>query len=119
MKKIILACLLVFFPVVSIFASDVIQPKTVKYEVEGKSSAVIYMTEIYSSEYWTEIYLTYEENNETYDEAETEKAIYEFISKYKVDNKFSTVEIEDLKAASKNDKKTTVLKRLIYRQIRK
>lgn len=119
MKKSIIACTIMCLAVASLFAATVVQPKTVKYEIEGKSSAAIYMTEIYTAEYWAEIYLTYEEDNGTYDEAEAEKIIYEFISKYKVDHKFSTVEIEDLKAASTGDKKTTMLKRLIFRQVRK
>ncbi|AGT44023.1 hypothetical protein [Treponema pedis] len=116
-KKIIIS--ITVLSALAVFASNVIQPKTTKYTVERRSSAAIYMTEIYSSEYWTEVYLTYEEDNDKYDEAETEKEIYEFISKYKVEHKFSTVEIEDLKAAAVGEKKTTVLKRLIFRQIRK
>lgn len=118
-KKFFLAAIFSLFAVFVFAESNTIQPKTTKYEIKSRQSAVIFMTEIYSSQYWAEIYLTYEENNDSYDEAIAEKIIYEFISTYKVDNKFSTVEIEDLKAASSDKQKTTILKRLIFRQIRK
>lgn len=119
MKKKIIAITFICFVFVAAFANSTIKPETTKYPVEGKSSAVIAMTKIYSSDYWTEFYLSYEENKTTYDEAEAEKIIYEFISKYKVDKKFSTVEIEDLKDAATDKKTTKLLKRLIFKQVRK
>jgi len=78
----------------SLFA-EVAQPKTVEYPVQGRKNAIIKMTEIYKNEYWVEFYLVYEESNKTFDEAATEKAIYEFLSNYKRDNVFARVEIED------------------------
>lgn len=99
--------------------ANIPQPKTEKFKAEGKSNAFIYMTEIYRSEYWAEFYCTYEEDKNTYDEAETEKILYEFISNYKRDHKFSRVEIEDLKGSSEGEKTITMQKRIIFRQIRK
>lgn len=118
-KKIFIPVIMVLFSVFVFASNNIIQPKTTKYEIENRASATIYMTEIYSSEYWTEIYLTYEEDNNSYDEAIAEGIIYEFISKYKIDNKFSMVEVEDLAARKVGEKTTTVLKRLIFRQVRK
>ncbi len=118
-KKIIIALLLV--SALAVFASGIIKPKTTKYKFTTKSGLVyyIYMTEIYSSEYWKEVYMTYEVDNDTYDEAVANKRIYEFISTYKVKHKFSKVEIEDLREAAIGDENTTIEKRLIFRQIRK
>ncbi len=117
-KKIFIAIMLVAS--LALFASNTIQPKTTKYKVTAEGRTVyIYMTEIYSSDYWTEVYMTYEEDNDTYDEEVANKIIYEFISKYKLDNKFSKVDIEDLKEATIGDENTTMEKRLIFRQIRK
>lgn len=95
------------------------KPKTEKFPVKGKSTAFIYMTEIYKSEYWAEFYCTYEEDKNTYNEADTEKILYEFISNYKRDHNFSRVEIEDLKGTTVGDKKTTMQKRIIFRQLKK
>lgn len=118
-RKSILAICIAALLTVSLFAIKDVKPKTTKYPVPSKPSAAIYLTEIYAAEYWTEIYLTYEENSNSYSEADAEKIIHEFISKYKVENKFSLVEVEDLKAASTGKTTTTVLKRLIFRQVRK
>lgn len=115
-----------FVAIVAVFASvslslfaQVAQPKTVEYPVQGRKNAIIKMTEIYKNEYWVEFYLVYEESNKTFDEAATEKAIYEFLSNYKRDNVFARVEIEDLKAAAIGSKNTTVEKRVIFRHLRK
>ncbi len=120
-KKIFIAIMLVAS--FAVFAANgIIQPKTTKYRVKAEGRTVyIYMTEIYSSEYWAEVYMDYEEEEDTYDEAVATKIIYEFISKYKVEHKFSIVEIEDLKGPSEGEKdgKIIVKKRLIFRQIRK
>ncbi|MGP1414414.1 MAG: hypothetical protein ACTTJ6_00575 [Treponema sp.] len=102
----------------SLFAQTV-KPKTTEYPVQGRKDAVIKMTEIYKNEYWVEFYLVYEEPTRTFDEAATEKAIYEFLSNYKRDNVFARVEIEDLKAATTGAKNTTVEKRVIFRNLRK
>ena len=87
--------------------------------ISNRKNAIIKMTEIYKNEYWVEFYLVYEESNKTFDEAATEKAIYEFLSNYKRDNVFARVEIEDLKAAAIGSKNTTVEKRVIFRHLRK
>lgn len=118
-KKIIAFCFVVLLTAVSIFAVSEVKPKTTKHTINSKTSAVIYMTEIYSGEAWSEFYLVYEEDNNTYDEAEAEKIIYEFVSNYKVEKKFSRVEIEDLKDAAKGKKTTKIEKRIIFRQVRK
>ena len=102
----------------SLFA-EVTPLKTKEYPVQGRKNAFIKMTEIYKNEYWVEFYLVYEEQNKTFDEAATEKAIYEFLSNYKRDNVFARVEIEDLKAAAIGAKTTTVEKRVIFRHLRK
>ena len=119
MKKRIFAVCIAAVLAAAVFAVTEVKPKTVKYSVPGRSTATFYMTEIYAAEFWAEFYLTYEENNDVYDEAEAEKAIYEFISMYKVEHKFSLVEVEELKAATIGKKNTTVLKRIIFRQVRK
>lgn len=119
MKKLRLS-LIVFFALfagASLFAAP--ETTTDKIAVEGRQDAFIYVTQIYSSEYWAEFFVVYEEKTTTFDEAETEKILYEFISKYKVDKKFSRVEVEDLEAARQTDDITRVTKRVIFRQIRK
>ncbi len=118
-KKIFIAILLL--SALAVFGHNIIQPKTTKYKVkaEGGKVVFIYMTEIYSTEHWKEVYMTYEEDNDTYDEAVANKIIYEFITKYKLDNKFSKVDTEDLKEATVGEKNTTIEKRLVFRQIRK
>ena len=107
------------FVCVSSFAEEATKLTTVEYKVEGRKNAVIKMTETYRNEYWVEFYLVYEESNKTYDEAETEKAIYEFLSNYKRDNVFARVEIEDLKGTTIGKSKTSMQKRVIFRHLRK
>lgn len=119
MKKLSLS---LFFGLVlcfGVFAADGLKPTTEKIQVEGRSEAYIYVTRIYFSEHWAEFYIVYEEKSSTFDEAETEKILYEFFSNYKVEKKFSRVEVEDLEAARETDKVTKVTKRVIFRQTRK
>lgn len=113
-----MASVFAFLSFASVFA-DVEQPKTVEYPVPGKKNAKIKMKEIYKNEFWIEFYLVYEEANKTYDEKETEKAIYEFLSNYKRDNVYARVEIEDLKGTSIGKTITTMEKRVIFRHLRK
>ena len=119
MKKVGLAILAMFVTSFSLFAQGVTQPKAIEYKVESRKGAVIKMTETYRNEYWVEFYLVYEEPSKTYNEAETEKVIYEFLSNYKRDNVFARVEIEDLKGTSIGAKVTTMQKRVIFRHLRK
>lgn len=102
----------------SVFA-DAVQPKAVEYTVPSKKTAKIKMKEIYRNEFWVEFYLVYEEPNKTYDEKDTEKAIYEFLSNYKRDNVYARVEIEDLKGTSIGKTMTTMEKRVIFRHLKK
>jgi hypothetical protein len=120
MKKNLCVAIMAMFALVSLsLFAETTQPKAVEYPVQGRKNAVIKMTEIYKNEYWVEFYLVYEESNKTFDEAATEKAVYEFLSNYKRDNVFARVEIEDLKAAAVGSKTTTVEKRVIFRHLRK
>ncbi|MEL3904142.1 MAG: hypothetical protein P1P63_03370 [Treponemataceae bacterium] len=117
MKKISLA---LFFSLALMFGlAAATETTTEKIVVDGRSNAYIYVTKIYDSEYWAEFFIVYEENSKTFDEAETEKILYEFISNYKVEHKYSRVEVEDLEAARQTDNVTRVTKRVIFRQIRK
>ncbi len=117
MKKISLA---LFFCLALMFGfADVPAKTTEKTAVEGRRDAYIYVTKIYDSEYWAEFYVAYEEPSKTFDEAQTEKILYEFISNYKVEHKYSRVEVEDLEAARQSDNVTRVTKRVIFRQLRK
>jgi len=102
----------------SVFA-DAGQPKAVEYTVANRKNAKIRMKEIYRNEFWVEFYLVYEEPNKSYDEKETEKAIYEFLSNYKRDNVYARVEIEDLKGTSIGKTSTTMEKRVIFRHLKK
>ena len=112
-KNLCVATLVAMFSLLSLsLFAQVAQPKTVEYPVQGRKK-------IYKNEYWVEFYLIYEEANKTFDEAATEKAIYEFLSNYKRDNVFARVEIEDLKAAAIGSKNTIVEKRVIFRHLRK
>ena len=103
----------------SFLTAQATQPKTLEFKVPSKKGAVIKMREIYKNEYWVEFYLVYEEANKTYDEKETEKIIYEFLSNYKRDNVYARVEIEDLKGTSIGKTTTTMEKRVIFRHLRK
>ncbi|PIE99031.1 MAG: hypothetical protein CR988_00495 [Treponema sp.] len=116
-KKILLVSALVALTVV--FAFAVPQPTTEKFEVKDRPNAHIYVTKIYESEFWAEFYMIYEEKTDSFDEKVTEKIMYEFISRYKVDHKFSRVEVEDLEAANIDEDFTRVRKRVIFRQNRK
>ena len=117
MKKFSLFVLFTLLCTSMIFA--VPETSTEKIKVEGKNSAYIYITQIYASEYWAEFFVVYEESSNTFNEADTEKILYEFISKYKLDHNFSRVEVEDLEAARETEKLTRVTKRVIFRKIRK
>lgn len=117
MKKISLA---LFFCLALMFGFAEAPAKTTeKTAVEGRKDAYIYVTKIYDSEYWAEFYVAYEEPSKTFDEAQTEKILYEFISNYKVEHKYSRVEVEDLEAARQSDNVTRVTKRVIFRQLHK
>ena len=122
MKKNVCVAMMVsvfaFLSFASVFA-DAVQPKTVEYTVANRKSAKIKMKEIYRNEFWIEFYLVYEEPNKTYDEKETEKAIYEFLSNFKRDNVYAHVEIEDLKGTSIGKTVTTMEKRVIFRHLKK
>ncbi len=119
MKKTCLAILAMLVVGFSLFAQEGGQPQTVQYKIESRKGATIKMTETYRNEYWVEFYLVYEEPSKTYDEKETEKIIYEFLSNYKRDNVYARVEIEDLKGTSIGAKVTTMQKRVIFRHLRK
>ena len=122
MKKKFFAISIMAFLALAVFAENAanVTAKTQKIEVKDRPSAVIYWTkmDVPGLENQVEFYLTYEENNDTYDEAVCEKIIMEFIAEYKRTNVFSKFEVEDLKAASIGKTKTTVLKRVIFRKVR-
>ena len=121
MKKKFFALSIMAFLALAVFAENAanVTAKTQKIEVKDRPSAVIYWTkmDVPGLENQVEFYLTYEENNDTYDEAICEKIIMEFIAEYKRINVFSKFEVEDLKAASIGKTKTTVVKRVIFRKV--
>ena len=120
MKKKFFAISIMALLALAVFAENAanVTAKTQKIEVKDRPSAVMYWTkmDVPGLENQVEFYLTYEENNDTYDEAVCEKIIMEFIAEYKRINVFSKFEVEDLKAASIGKTKTTVLKRVIFRK---
>ena len=122
MKKRIFAISIMALLALAVFAENAanVTTKTQKIEVKDRPSAVMYWTkmDVPGLENQVEFYLTYEENNDTYDEAVCEKIIMEFIAEYKRTNVFSKFEVEDLKAASIGKTKTTVVKRVIFRKVR-
>lgn len=124
MKKKIFALSIMALLVLAVFAENSSQVTTKKEKIELKRkdrpSAVIYWTkiEIPGLEYMTEFYLEYQEDNTTFDEAECEKIIREFLDEYKRVNVYSKYEVDDIKAASKGKTKTTVSKRVIFRIVR-
>ena len=122
MKKNFFAISIMALLALAVFAENAanVTAKTQKIEVKDRPSAVMYWTkmDVPGLENQVEFYLTYEENNDTYDEAVCEKIIMEFIAEYKRINVFSKFEVEDLKAASIGKTKTTVLKRVIFRKVR-
>ena len=97
--------------------AQAVKPKTEKFPVEGRSTAFLYMTELYKSDNWAEYYCTYEEDKNLFDEAATEKIFYEFFSNYKRDHGYSSVEVEDLKGVTVGAKTTTMVKRIIFRHV--
>lgn len=120
MKKKFFAMSIMALLVLAVFAENpaLVKPKTEKIEIKERPTALIYWTkmEVPGMENQVEFYLTYEEDNDTYNEAYCEKFIMEFIAEYKRINVFSKFEVEDLKAASIGKTKTTVLKRVIFRK---
>ena len=122
MRKKFFAISIMALLALAIFAENAanVTTKTQKIEVKDRPSAVMYWTkmDVPGLENQVEFYLTYEENNDTYDEAVCEKIIMEFIAEYKRTNVFSKFEVEDLKAASIGKTKTTVVKRVIFRKVR-
>lgn len=118
MKKRAVVFVIMAVLIASFVCAAIPQPTTTKYEAEGRSEAYIYMTEIYKADYFAEFYVVYEEKATTFDEAVTEKLLYEFISRYKIDHAFSRVEVEDLEAAKTVEGVTRVTKRVIFRQNR-
>lgn len=122
MKKKFFAMGIMALLVLAVFAENpaLVKPKTEKIEIKDRPTAVIYWTrmDVPGLENQVEFYLTYEENNDTYNEADCEKIIMEFIAEYKRVNVFSKFEVEDLKAASVGKAKTTVVKRVIFRKVR-
>jgi hypothetical protein len=122
MKKKFFAISIMALLALAVFAQNAanVTTKTQKIEVKDRPSAVMYLTkmDVPGLENQVEFYLTYEENNDTYDEAVCEKIIMEFIAEYKRTNVFSRFEVEDLKAASVGKTKTTVVKRVIFRKVR-
>ena len=122
MKKKFFAISIMALLALAVFAQNAanVTTKTQKIEVKDRPSAVMYWTkmDVPGLENQVEFYLTYEENNDTYDEAVCEKIIMEFIAEYKRTNVFSKFEVEDLKAASIGKTKTTVVKRVIFRKVR-
>ena len=122
MKKKFFAISIMAFLTLAVFAENAanVTTKTQKIEVKDRPSAVMYLTkmDVPGLENQVEFYLTYEENNDTYNEADCEKFIMEFIAEYKRTNVFSKFEVEDLKAASVGKTKTTVVKRVIFRKVR-
>ena len=122
MKKKFFAISIMALLALAVFAQNAanVTTKTQKIEVKDRPSAVMYWTkmDVPGLENQVEFYLTYEENNDTYNEADCEKFIMEFIAEYKRTNVFSRFEVEDLKAASVGKTKTTVVKRVIFRKVR-
>ena len=122
MKKKFFAISIMALLALAVFAENAanVTTKTQKIEVKDRPSAVMYWTkmDVPGLENQVEFYLTYEENNDTYDEAVCEKIIMEFIAEYKRTNVFSKFEVEDLKAASIGKTKTTVVKRVSFRKVR-
>ena len=122
MKKKFFAISIMALLALAVFAQNAanVTTKTQKIEVKDRPSAVMYLTkmDVPGLENQVEFYLTYEENNDTYNEADCEKIIMEFIAEYKRTNVFSKFEVEDLKAASVGKTKTTVVKRVIFRKVR-
>ncbi|EGC76994.1 hypothetical protein [Treponema denticola] len=122
MKKKFFAISIMALLALAVFAQNAanVTTKTQKIEVKDRPSAVMYLTkmDVPGLENQVEFYLTYEENNDTYNEADCEKFIMEFIAEYKRTNVFSKFEVEDLKAASVGKTKTTVVKRVIFRKVR-
>ena len=122
MKKKFFAISIMALLALAVFAQNAanVTTKTQKIEVKDRPSAVMYLTkmDVPGLENQVEFYLTYEENNDTYNEADCEKIIMEFIAEYKRTNVFSRFEVEDLKAASIGKTKTTVVKRVIFRKVR-
>ena len=122
MKKKFFAISIMALLALAVFAQNAanVTTKTQKIEVKDRPSAVMYLTkmDVPGLENQVEFYLTYEENNDTYDEAVCEKIIMEFIAEYKRTNVFSRFEVEDLKAASVGKTKTSVVKRVIFRKVR-
>ncbi|EMB43913.1 MULTISPECIES: hypothetical protein [Treponema] len=122
MKKKFFAISIMALLALAVFAQNAanVTTKTQKIEIKDRPSAVMYLTkmDVPGLENQVEFYLTYEENNDTYNEADCEKIIMEFIAEYKRTNVFSRFEVEDLKAASVGKTKTTVVKRVIFRKVR-
>ena len=122
MKKKFFAISIMALLALAVFAQNAanVTTKTQKIEVKDRPSAVMYLTkmDVPGLENQVEFYLTYEENNDPYNEADCEKFIMEFIAEYKRTNVFSKFEVEDLKAASVGKTKTTVVKRVIFRKVR-
>lgn len=116
-KKILALCAFMLLAVV--VSAQTVQPKKEKIKVEGRDKAYIYMTEIYKTDNWAEYYCVYEEDKNSFNESEAEKAMYEFFSNYKRDNAFSSVEVEDLKGALVGKTTTTMQKRIIFRHVNK
>jgi len=122
MKKKFFALSIMALLALAVFAENAanVTTKTEKIELKDRPTAVIYWTkmDVPGLENQVEFYLTYEESNDTYNEADCEKFIMEFIAEYKRINVFSKFEVEDLKAASIGKTKTTVVKRVIFRKVR-
>ncbi|CEM60800.1 hypothetical protein DWQ65_05955 [Treponema phagedenis] len=116
-KKLIVLSVLLGFT--CILTAQVVQPKTTKIKVEGRKNAYLYMTEIYKTNNWAEYYFKYEEDKNTYDEAETEKFLYEYFANYKREHGYSTIEVEDLKGSSFGEKLTSMEKRVVFRNVNK
>ena len=116
-KKILALCAFMLLAVV--VSAQTVQPKKEKIKVDGRDKAYIYLTEIYKTDNWAEYYCVYEEDKNSFNESEAEKAMYEFFSNYKRDNLFSSVEVEDLKGALVGKTTTTMQKRIIFRHVNK
>lgn len=116
-KKILAFCTCLLLAVV--VSAQTSQPKKEKFDVEGRTNAHIFMTEIYKTENWAEFYCVYEEDKNTFKENEAEKAVYEFLSNYKRKYVFSSVEVEDLKGVTIGKTVTTMEKRVIFRNVNK
>ena len=116
-KKILALCAFMLLAV--IVSAQTVQPKKEKFKVDGRDKAYIYLTEIYKTDNWAEYYCVYEEDKNSFNESEAEKAMYEFFSNYKRDNLFSSVEVEDLKGALVGKTTTTMQKRIIFRHVNK